>query len=199
MKIADLRLTEDSLSNQIEFQIPAMPAPETIVVEVLPLRIPNVDTRIPNSRIETNMPARIWLKKDDKTGFLWIQVSGELRSKLKLKSNLVLLVQGVTQPVHKLRTLKELAQSAVNAAEISQMQYDQFSKPPSMKKTDFDAKQTELRKFAKTKQTQKQKFLTYGEVLPKILNQPISVRVYAKLGNYQTILAVSDPTIFQED
>ena len=35
----------------------------------------------------------------------------------------------------------------------------------------------------------------YAQVIPKILNQPVSVRIYAKLGNFQTILAETDPSL----
>ena len=197
MRIKDLRLTEHSLSNQVEFLIPAMPSPESIVVEVLPLRIKNVVTKIPNSRIERNNPARIWMKKDDKTGFLWIQVTGELRTKLKIQSNLTLLFQGTAQSVRNLKSLSELAATVDAAAVRSQLTLDQLSKPVGMKTADFDKKKSELTKDANAKQAIKEKLITYAEILPKILNQPINVRVYAKLGNFQTILAISDPTIPQ--
>jgi hypothetical protein len=38
----------------------------------------------------------------------------------------------------------------------------------------------------------------YVQVIPKILNQPVSVRIYAKLGNFQTILAVTDPSLHEK-
>jgi predicted flap endonuclease-1-like 5' DNA nuclease len=198
IKIPDLRLTAEALWNEVEIQIPGMPDPASIVVEVLPMRIPNVDTSIPNSRVERAMPARILLKKNDKTGFLWIQVSGELRSKLKLRSNLTLLVQGTPQPVNSLKSLQELAVTLDAAVVRSQIIHDQFTKPPQMNKGDFNKKKAALLKEAKANQAIKQKFNSYGETLPKILNQPISVRVYSKLGNYQTILAVTDPKIEQK-
>ncbi len=198
LKIADLRLTTEALWNEVEVLIPAMPEPENIVVEVLPLQIPNVDTRIPNSRVERGNPARIWLKRDDKTGFLWIQVSGELRSRLKLRSNLMLLVQGQAKPVPRMQTLQELALTLDAAAVRAQLTYEQFSKPVSMKKDDFDRQKSQFLRDAKTKQAMKDQLINYGEILPKIMNQPISVRVYSKLGNFQTVLAVTDPTLEQE-
>lgn len=173
IKIPDLRLDKESFSNELELLIPAMPAPETIVVDVLPLRIKGVETAIPNSRVEKNMPAKVWLKRSDKTGFMWIQVAGDLRSKLTLKSNLVMRApNGNITPVQSPKMLENLAATMENMRRQSQAMHQGYS----------DANQ---------------KLNDYRATIPKIVGQPITVRIYAKLGNYQVPLAVSDPKLEQ--
>ena len=202
IKVRDLRLTPESLVNELSIAIPAMPDPETIVVEVLPMKIKGVQTAVPNSRIERGIPGVIWLKKSDKTGFLWIQVAGEIRSKLQLQSNLMLLVQGQATPVANLKMLDELGVLLDRQATVSQQLGDQFNepanKPANMTKTEYVKKGKELSRDAKKKQDAKMKLIEYREILSKVLNQPITVRVYSKLGNFQTKLAVMDSTMPQE-
>ena len=200
IKIPDLRLTPDSLVNHLSFAIPAMPDPGTIVVEVLPMKIKGVETAIPNSRIERGIPAVIWLKGSDKTGFLWLQVSGDLRSKLKLQSNLMLLIRGqAAKPVDSLTTLDELGAFLDRQAAISQRVHDQFNETAKMTKTEYEREKKKLASDARKKQNAKMKLIEYREILPKVLNQPITVRVYSKLGNFQTMLAVTDSTRPQEE
>ena len=198
MKIRDLRLDKESFSNELELSIPAMPAPETIVVDVLPLRIKGVETAIPNSRIEKNMPAKVWLKRSDKTGFMWIQVAGDLRSKLLLKSNLVMRdFNGKIIPVQSPKMLESLAANLDNMRRQSQgilQAYSSANPGPN-----FEAQRKNLATtYQKNNQTF-QKLSEYRETIPKVIEQPITVRIYAKLGNYQIPLAVTDPKLPQTE
>ena len=199
VKFHDLRLTQASPFNEVEIAIPSMPAPETIVVQVLPMRVPDTETLVTISNIERNIPGVIWLKKNDKTGFLRIRITGEMRSKIRLRSDLVLILpNGQLQSVNSLATLSELKANLDRTAYQAQFIHDQFTKPPKMTKTDFDAKKKELLKDANAKQRVKDQINNYSEILPKLLNQPIKVQIFSKLGNMQTILATADPEVAQD-
>ncbi|MFT5300266.1 MAG: serine/threonine protein kinase [Mariniblastus sp.] len=197
IRIPDLRITQDNFSNQVRFELPALPRDETLVVEVLPMKIPNVPSRVANNLIEESSPAIIWLKNDDKTGFLWIQVSGELNSKITLESNLTVLVQGKAISVINQKAIDHLYNTLASAA-IQSQRMTTITKPPGMQKGDFDSKMAALVKDAKAKQALKTKMAIYKVLLPKFLNKPVSVRVYSKLGNIQTVLAVTDPKLFSQ-
>jgi len=185
--------------NSLEFAVPAMPEPETVVVEVLPMRVPNTETLVNISRIERNIPGIIWLKKDDKTGFLRIRITGEMRSKIRLRSELILIMpNGQFQPVANLAALGELKANLDQAAYQAQVLHDRFTKPAKMTQTSFDAKKRELLKDANAKQRVKEQINNYSEILPKLLDQPIHVRVYSKLGDLQTILALTDDEVPQD-
>ena len=80
----------------------------------------------------------------------------------------------------------------------AQVYYDQFAKPPKMTKTDYDAKKKELLKDVNAKQRVKDQINNYSEILPKLLDQPIKVQIFSKLGNMQTILAIADAEIAQD-
>ena len=199
VKFHDLRLTQNSPTNEVEISIPSMPNPETIVVQVLPMRVPDTETLVKIANIERNIPGVIWLKKDDKTGFLRIRVTGEMRSKVRLRSDLVLILpNGQLQSVNNLATLAELKANIDRTAYQAQVYYDQFAKPPKMTKTDYDAKKKELLKDVNAKQRVKDQINNYSEILPKLLDQPIKVQIFSKLGNMQTILAIADAEIAQD-
>jgi hypothetical protein len=196
IKIPDLRLDKESFSNELELLIPAMPAPETIVVDVLPLRIKGVETAIPNSRVEKNMPAKVWLKRSDKTGFMWIQVAGDLRSKLILKSNLVMRdFNGKITPVQSPKMLNNLAATMENMRKQSQAMHQGFSN--ANPGPNFATQRNKLAATHQQHNQTNQKLNDYRATIPKIVGQPITVRIYAKLGNYQVPLAVSDPKLEQ--
>ena len=196
IKIPDLRLDKESFSNELELLIPAMPAPETIVVDVLPLRIKGVETAIPNSRVEKNMPAKVWLKRSDKTGFMWIQVAGDLRSKLTLKSNLVMRdFNGNITPVQSPKMLENLAATMENMRKQSQAMHQGYSS--AHPGPNFATQRNKLAATHQQHNQTNQKLNDYRATVPKIIGQPITVRIYAKLGNYQVPLAVSDPELKQ--
>jgi serine/threonine protein kinase len=196
VKIPDLRLDKESFSNELEILIPAMPDPETIVVEVLPLRIKGVETAIPNSRVEKNMPAKVWLKRSDKTGFMWIQVAGDLRSKLILKSNLVMRApNGNITPVQSPKMLNNLAATMENMRKQSQAMHQGYSNANPGQ--NFATQRNKLAATHQQHNQTNQKLNDYRATIPKIVGQPITVRIYAKLGNYQVPLAVSDPKLEQ--
>lgn len=198
MKIPDLRLDKESFSNELELLIPAMPAPETIVVDVLPLRIKGVETAIPNSRVEKNMPAKVWLKRSDKTGFMWIQVAGDLRSKLTLKSNLVMRdFNGKIQPVQSSKMLESLVVNLNNIKRQSQGMLQAYSS--ANQGPQFAAQRDNLAKQHQQNTQTSQKLNDYLATIPKVIEQPITVRIYAKLGNYQVPLAVTDPKLPQPE
>ena len=197
MKIPDLRLDKESFSNELEILIPAMPAPETIVVEVLPLRIKGVETAIPNSRIEANMPARIWLKRSDKTGFMWIQVAGDLRSKLTLKSNLVMNANGKIKPIQSPKMLENLAITSEGMSRQSQAMLQAFRS--SNQGQQFAAQRNNLESQHQKHIQTNEKLTDYLGTIPKVIEHPITVRIYAKLGNYQVPLAVTDSKLPQPE
>jgi serine/threonine protein kinase len=195
LKIPDLRLNKESFSNELELLIPAMPAPETIVVEVLPLRIKGVESTIPNSRVEKNVPAKIWLKRSDKTGFMWIQVAGDLRSKLILKSNLVMNANGEIKPIQSPKMLENLAVTSEGMKLQSQAMLQAFSR--SNQGPQFAAQRNNLATQHQKHIQTNEKLNDYLATIPKVIEQPITVRIYAKLGNYQVPLAVTDPKLPQ--
>lgn len=197
VKIPDLRLNKESFSNELELLIPAMPAPETIVVDVLPLRIKGVETAIPNSRVEKNMPAKVWLKRSDKTGFIWIQVAGDLRSKLTLKSNLVMNANGEIKPIQSPKMLENLAITSEGMKRQSQAMLQAFSR--SNQGPQFAAQRNNLASQHQKHIQTNEKLTDYLGTIPKVIEQPITVRIYAKLGNYQVPLAVTDPKLPQPE
>ena len=127
-----------------------------------------------------------------------MQVTGEIRSKLQLQSSLMLLFQGQPTPVKNLNALDELMLVLDQQAVISRQIHDRFKKTKEMSKKDYDKQKKELLTDANRNQATKMKLIDYREILPKILNQPISIRVYSKLGNFQTVLAVTDSSLPQE-
>ena len=191
MKVRDLRLTPEILTNKLEFSIPAMPHPETIVVEVTPLRVKDTETTVVRPRIEKGLPAQIYLKKNDKTGFLRIQVAGDIKSKIRLQSNLILLIQDQANPVTDLSVFNTLANQLDQQRQFSAGQLAVATKENNAgKKKEW---QTKVNKAVSANEL----LLLYRDVLEKLWGKPISIRVYSKLGSYQLMLAVTDPKLEQ--
>ena len=188
MKVHDLRIGPEHLANKLEFSIPAMPHPDTVVMEVTPMRVKGTETNVINARIEKGIPGMIYLKRNDKTGFLRLQVAGELKSKVRLQSNLILLAQGQVQPVTNLAVFDTL--KAQIAQEKSFRQNELRNAKNEGEKKSIQAKINKADGMAAL-------MLTYEDTLSKLWNQPISIRVYSKLGNYQLMLAQSDPSVEQ--
>ncbi|MFK7765991.1 MAG: protein kinase [Mariniblastus sp.] len=202
IKFSDLRLTEENLQNRVLLEIPDLPMPETIIVEMAPLRVSGLDLRVISSLIEQNKPAGIQLKQSDANGFLWIQVAGNFRRDLQLQSNLMIRIEGQSQPVPNLKTLGEIAATLNQKANATFALYQQKKDivAPQGKKGEYDDAKQELLKAANQAREDSDKMIQYAEILKKVLNQPIHVSVYSKLGKFPRVtLAVSDAELFEEE
>jgi hypothetical protein len=141
------------------------------------------------------VPAKIWLKRSDKTGFMWIQVAGDLRSKLILKSNLVMNANGEIKPIQSPKMLENLAVTSEGMKLQSQAMLQAFSR--SNQGPQFAAQRNNLATQHQKHIQTNEKLNDYLATIPKVIEQPITVRIYAKLGNYQVPLAVTDPKLPQ--
>ena len=201
IKFSDLRLTTESLQNRVIIDIPHLPMPENIIVEMAPVRISGQDIRMISSLITPNQPAKFQLKQSDTTGFLYVQVAADFRREFRLQSNLMLIVDGKHVPIASTKALGELAnglqQKATAAFAIHNQKKDVVA--PYGKKGEYDDVKKGLLKQANDAQEAVEKMNQYGAILEKVMNQPINVSVYSKLGRFpRVLLAVSDPTLFEE-
>lgn len=197
IELEPIVLTAESPIFKIETEIPHLPRLEEISIEILPVRdIPDVETTLepPTIEFSQGIPGRILLKESDANAFVWIEVGAELKSKLKLQSSFVLLLaNGRREPIKKLQALDELAASlkqyemkAFNDYEIAKN-----TRAPSGKGEEYDQIRSELEKAANRAKSQTIKAAEYATLVPKFLGQPISIRIYAKLGDHRTELAVT--------
>lgn len=202
IKIRDLRLTPQSLTNGIELKIPAMPNPENIVVEVLPMRVSGLELDTVVSGIERGSPGIIMLKKHDGNGFMWIQVDGQLKSTLAVQANLVGRLGrnpptglGNMEAINSfIGALKQYENQQVMRNNIKQKQ-----QPKKDQKGALDKEKEQFRKAAEQAKAATNKAIEYKDIVSKLANKPISIRVYAKFGNLQTQLVVTDPKLPQPE
>ena len=201
IKIHDLRLTANQLSNSLEVTIPAMPNPENILVEVLPFRVPGLELETIVSVVERNSPARIMLKRRDPKGFMWIQIDGELRSSLKIRANVVGRLGTNFVPMRNadglnnfIGTFRRIEQQANRANNIKQQQQHKDGQ-----KTKLDEEKKKYQSAAKQAAETTNKVLQYADIVSKLLDKPIAIRVSAKFGTLQTQLVATDPKLPQTD
>ncbi len=189
-----LILTADALTVSLETEVSSLPDLGSISIEVLPMRIPNVETNVDQKVIDfqRGLPGRILLKDSDKNAFVWIQVNADLKSKLRAQAAVVvLLANGQTQPIQSLQALSELAVTLKQRELIafSELEAARNKRAPSGEGDKYDAWRDGLQKSANLAKSQTGKAIQYAEILPQILDHPISIRVYAKLGEHRLELA----------
>ncbi|MDG1874141.1 MAG: protein kinase [Mariniblastus sp.] len=199
IKAPDLRLTAGSLTNSLELIIPALPNPDNIVVEVLPVRVPGLELDTVVSVVERGSPGRIMLMKRDSKGFMWIQVSGELKSKLKLQANVMARFQNKIFSLTDMNdvgkfagTLKQSENVAIRANQQKQSQV-----APQGKKTVVDQEKAQFQAFANQAKAATNKVIQYQSILAKTMNAPIKIRIFAKFGTLKIQLVETDPNLPQ--
>ena len=89
IKIPDLRYTAENMTNQVEIDIPAMPNVENIVIELLRPQVKGLELTPRKIVIEPRQPGTILLSRRDNSGFMWIQIAGDLKPRLQLQSNVM--------------------------------------------------------------------------------------------------------------
>ena len=186
-----LQLTAKEPFASLEAVIPSLPRLESISIEVLPLKLNKDQYSIDPSKIIPGGSARILLKRNDSKAIVWIQTEAELKTKLKIDTGLVLLVNGQVQPIKSAAALNNLITS-LKQYEIGAFQNWEKAKATKAKKgqgDEFDRIRKEYEKVAKLAQSHTEKAIEYRDLLPNFLNQPISLRIYSSLGDKQIILA----------
>lgn len=202
IKIPDLRISENALLNRQEIEIPWLPDPSVINVEVLPLRVQGTETNVIKSDVKPGSPAEIWLKRDDQRGFMSLQVFADMRSKLKLQSNLVHgRLPNRVVPISSTDEFNALLAQTNQAVLAANQLYEsnRYIEAPYGKKTEFREYVESLEKAAREASERQQDLMQYAETIKQLMNKPILVRIYAKLGKISVELATSDPALADSD
>ncbi len=186
-----LLLTAEEPFASLETVIPTLPRLESISIEVLPLKLNKEEYSIDPSKILPGGSARILLKRNDSKAIVWIQTEAALRTKLKINTGLVLLVNGQTQPIKSAGAFNNLIAS-LKQFEIGALQNWEKAKATRAKSgqgEEFERIRKEYEKVYKQAQSHTEKAIEYRDRLPLFLGQPISLRIYASFGDKQIILA----------
>lgn len=200
IRIADLRYTAENMRNIRAIEIPAMPSPKNIVMELIVPRVKNLQLNGVRLGIEPDRPGIIALKKhDSKDAFMWIQVEGELRSKLKLRASVKAKYGARVTEMADLNDVSNFISALKrDTDQLGAMnQAKQQEQPKNDQKSQLASEKSEYNKRADQARSAFNKAIEYKDILTKAANKPIEVRVYAKFGNLQTQLIVCDPKIPQ--
>ena len=207
IKIPDLRYTAENMTNQVEIDIPAMPNVENIVIELLQPQVKGLELTPRKIVIEPRQPGTILLSRRDRrdnSGFMWIQIAGDLKPRLQLQSNVMAKYGNQVTAMSSLEdisgfigTLKQIqAQAdAINAAK--QQEKAPTGKNNQANRDRINKERSEYEKRAKQAKSLVDKAITYKDIISKAANQPLHVRVYAKFGNLQTQLIQTDAKLPQ--
>ena len=183
--------TAESLSSTVQANLDYLPNPENLAVEILPTAIPETELSPALLDLENGIPGRILLKEDDENAFVWVQVGIELKQRLRVRSDLVCFSQGRIQPLKSLENLNEFA-VLVKQQEISLFEsYERANaeKAPPGKGEEYDKVRDQLLKQAELSQVLTARAIEYVTVAPKILNQPVGIRVYLKMDGHEVDIA----------
>ena len=206
IKVPDLRYFAENMINQREVVIPALPNLENIVIELLPPQVKGLDLRPGTLGIEPRQPGTIMLSRRDTNGFMWIQISGDLKSKLQLQSNVMAKYGNQVTAMSSLEdisgfieTLKQIQNQAdaLNAAKQKEKGPRGKSKRDKEINAQLGKEKAEFAKQAKQAKALVDKAVQYKDIVSKAANQPLHVRVYAKFGNLQTQLVETDAKLPQ--
>ena len=192
------------MTNQVEIDIPAMPNVENIVIELLRPQVKGLELTPRKIVIEPRQPGTILLSRRDNSGFMWIQIAGDLKPRLQLQSNVMAKYGNQVTAMSSLEdisgfigTLKQIqAQAdAINAAK--QQEKAPTGKNNQANRDRINKERSEYEKRAKQAKSLVDKAITYKDIISKAANQPLHVRVYAKFGNLQTQLIQTDAKLPQ--
>ena len=199
-KVHDLRYSTGNMTNELEVDIPAIPNLENIVIELLPPK--GQDLRPLSMRIEPDKPGTIMLSRRDNNGFMWIQIAGDLnKSKLKLRSNVMARYGNQVSAMSSLEeisafigTLKQIQTEAnvLNAAKQKEPAAKGRSKKAKEQNAILSKEKADFSKRAKQADAVVKKAIDYKNILEEAAGESLNVRVYAKFGNYTTVLVVTD-------
>ncbi len=186
-----MNFTAESLTSTVQANLDYLPNPENLAVEILPTSIPETKLSPALLDLENGIPGRILLKEDDENAFVWVQVGIELKQRMRVRSDLVFLSQGRIQPLKSLENLNEFA-VLVKQQEVSLFELYEIAKAtkaPPGKGDEFDKIRDQRLKEAETAQVLTAQAIEYVTIAPKVINQPIGIRVYLKLDGHEVDIA----------
>ena len=203
IRVPDLRYFAENMTNQREITIPASPNPENIVIELLPPNVKGLALRPIVTRIEPRQPGKIELRRKDRDKGMWIQISGNARSKLQLQTNVMAMAFGRESSMSSLDEVSNFIESlkvdAGQAAQANEAKQSEKKEKNKDRKKQQDKEKAEFKKRADQAQNAVKKALEYKDILSKAANKPLHVRVYAKFGNLSTQLVVTDDKLPQPE
>ena len=200
---ADLKefaLGEDPASAELEVELPWLPNPQFIKVELQPFSIGKPSDKVgfePREFI-TRDAGRIFFRDKQPDRFFYIEVTAELRKKAKLQAQMtVLLPNGKAQSLRSLDDLAKFSTALGNESTAAKYRSEQLDKlradtrPPNMSNEDL----VKFRKEAKANAAKMTKMSAvsrqYLELSKKLPGLVIPLQIYFEMENNRIILAES--------
>ena len=185
-KIPALMLDSETLTGELEFRVESLPDPEKIQIEIgqvddKPEGV-ELDVSLPNVTAASN--GQILLKERDENPTMWVELTADVRNRMRVEAAVMLVVQGRVQPVSA-RNLTSLLQELDRARLIAEQRLAADTRNDDLK--------TQRNKIV----DQIKLIQQYTKSLEHLSKQPIKLRAIANFEGYQAVLAVSDPALNQ--
>lgn len=186
-----LMLTPEALTADLEIDADYLPEMEILAIELLPTPIPNSELKPNRIDLLEGIPGRIMLVPDETEPFVWIQLNADVKQKIRLQANLVGHILGQVKPVRELDDLNELATLLKQQESTLKLQYDQAvkTKAPPGQGEEFDKLRAAAKKAWEAAQVRRQQAIKYTELAPAAMNQPIGIRIVAKMEGHEIEIA----------
>ena len=139
-----------------------------------------------------NRGASCW-KENDREPFAWIDVNLDYRKQFRLSADAVILIQEETRPIKDLEMLAQLPPNLKSFEEAAYVTWQKKEKEKAPRGHGEEYKQIrkELKKQYQRAKNQTEKSIEYSEIMSKLTEYPIPVRIYAKLGDHRVMLATT--------
>ena len=196
--LKEFAFAEDPAFTEYEFELPWLPNPQDVKVELQPF---NIGTRADKVGFEprefkTQGSGRIFFRDKPPERFFFIDVGAEIRNKTKLEAQAtVLLPNGKTQSFRSMSDLTKFTTALGNESEAASYRSEQLEKmraktrPPNMTNDDL----VKLRKEAKANASSLKKAFElsqkYVELSKKLSGRVIPLQIYFEMENHRIIIA----------
>ncbi len=168
-----------------------LPAPESLLIEVLPVRIDDTQVMPNVIDIERGIPGRVLLKDDDTNPLVWVNIGVDLAKTKAVYADLLVSEAGQVRPLKSVDELKKMAQTWKDheAVFTTQEQILKASTAPPGRGQEKRARLAELSKSLTSAKEGAIKYQDYSERVSKMLNDPYGIRVVARTGGHEIEIA----------
>jgi serine/threonine protein kinase len=185
--VEPMKLTESEFSAEMVADLEFLPDPEIIAVEIMDSGVPETALSPNLIEFEQNLPGRILLMPKDPEAFVWVQVDAAFKSRFRAQAEVKVHAAGRVQSVKNMNMLLDLESGLKIQHAVALNEYNSKKDLPAPKgmKTKYEEAKAELLKASEIAQAQAVQGSQYVQTLPKFFDQPIGIRIVAKIDGHE--------------
>ena len=196
LAIEGFQLSQEDLSLKLDTELGWLPDPESLIVELDPFKYGDLSAQLVNRVVKKRTPGVVFFSEKENQKFVWLEVSADLRKKLRLNLALKTSLPKFRKKLSFLELLTGIGQDLKAKADFASAKYEQvkdLDTPEGMNWEDWRDAKKRMKADADKSQALASDTLEMAEKLKPLFENPVPLTVSFDLNGSKVTLARVNP------